>query len=346
MEEAAGEADVSRRTLFNYPSKVDAVRRPTSPPAPRAADRDVLRRWPARVPGGGPRRAGDRPQGVRPRHRARSQGNAAVHMSGSASSTSASRPWPPAHRDDRAPDARPRRHRGAARGAPARGGLRHRHRRLRRRAHSDQTVTADHFRDHLRLAADLLHRDKPTHSPRSTTTMATLLQRLGVTATGAGPHFLAAWLLVFVAVGAVAAGFSTTDRELHDPGHPYEKAADLQGELFPGSERLRRGQHQRRRPGAGGRDPRPAGVPPGDPGAHRGPRRAAAARGPADRRPGQDRRAADRRHRGRGAGSVEQAEANAAAISPLSEDGRTGIITFEWDIDSLRPRGQTSRLGT
>ncbi|HEY1117305.1 MAG TPA: MMPL family transporter, partial [Acidimicrobiales bacterium] len=32
-------------------------------------------------------------------------------------------------------------------------------------------------------------------------------------------------------------------------------------------------------------------------------------------------------------GDVEAARADAAAISPLSEDGRTGVITFEWDVD-------------
>ena len=32
--------------------------------------------------------------------------------------------------------------------------------------------------------------------------------------------------------------------------------------------------------------------------------------------------------------SVEQARTNAAALSPLTEDGRTGLITYTWDVDS------------
>ena len=62
------------------------------------------------------------------------------------------------------------------------------------------------------------------------------------------------------------------------------------------------------------------------------------ARGPAARaaRPGRGRPASSSwssRPRANG-GSVEQARADAAALSPLTEDGRTGLITFTWDVET------------
>jgi RND superfamily putative drug exporter len=66
--------------------------------------------------------------------------------------------------------------------------------------------------------------------------MATLLHRLGTTAYRRWPLFLAAWFVALVAVGGVAA---TMARPFEDsfsiPGIPSEEAADLQAELFPGA---------------------------------------------------------------------------------------------------------------
>ena len=66
--------------------------------------------------------------------------------------------------------------------------------------------------------------------------MATLLHRIGRTSFRRWPFVIAAWLVAVVAVGTVAATMSqpTTD-EFTIPGIPSEQAADLQQELFPGS---------------------------------------------------------------------------------------------------------------
>ena len=67
--------------------------------------------------------------------------------------------------------------------------------------------------------------------------MATLLYRLGKTAYRRWPIFIAGWLVVMIAVGGFAAAFSkpTTD-SFSIPGIPSEEAADLQAELFPGAQ--------------------------------------------------------------------------------------------------------------
>lgn len=67
--------------------------------------------------------------------------------------------------------------------------------------------------------------------------MATLLYRLGRTAFRRWKAFLAVWLVAVVAVGAAAFALSqpTTD-EFTIPGIPSEQAADLQQELFPSSQ--------------------------------------------------------------------------------------------------------------
>ncbi|WP_205471702.1 MMPL family transporter [Nocardioides sp. SYSU D00038] len=66
--------------------------------------------------------------------------------------------------------------------------------------------------------------------------MATLLHRLGTTAYRRWPVFLAGWLVALIAVGALAA---TVAKPMSDsfsiPGIPSERAADLQAELFPES---------------------------------------------------------------------------------------------------------------
>ncbi|CAM3280248.1 MMPL family transporter [Nocardioides dubius] len=66
--------------------------------------------------------------------------------------------------------------------------------------------------------------------------MATLLYRLGKNAFRRWPIFLAAWLIAIVGLGTLAA---TVAKPMSDamsiPGIPSEKAADLQAELFPGA---------------------------------------------------------------------------------------------------------------
>ncbi|HWJ81227.1 MAG TPA: MMPL family transporter [Nocardioides sp.] len=64
--------------------------------------------------------------------------------------------------------------------------------------------------------------------------MARLLYQLGSTAYRRWYYFIAAWIVVAVAVGGVAAAFSKPmSDDFSIPGIPSEKAADLQQELFP-----------------------------------------------------------------------------------------------------------------
>ena len=67
--------------------------------------------------------------------------------------------------------------------------------------------------------------------------MATLLYRLGKTAYRRWPFFIAGWLVLMIAVGGFAAAFSkpTTD-SFSIPGIPSEEAANLQKQLFPDSQ--------------------------------------------------------------------------------------------------------------
>ena len=66
--------------------------------------------------------------------------------------------------------------------------------------------------------------------------MATLLHRLGKTAYRRWPLFIAGWMVLLIAIIAIAAGFSKPMSDSFTiPGIPSEKAADLQSELFPDS---------------------------------------------------------------------------------------------------------------
>lgn len=66
--------------------------------------------------------------------------------------------------------------------------------------------------------------------------MATYLYRLGKQAYRRWPLFLAGWLVLMVAVAGFAAAFSKpTSDAFTIPGIPSEEAADLQAELFPDS---------------------------------------------------------------------------------------------------------------
>ena len=67
--------------------------------------------------------------------------------------------------------------------------------------------------------------------------MARMLYRLGSTAFRRWPLFLAGWLVLAVVLGSVAATFSKPmSDEFTIPGIPSEEAADLQQELFPEAE--------------------------------------------------------------------------------------------------------------
>lgn len=67
--------------------------------------------------------------------------------------------------------------------------------------------------------------------------MATLLYRLGKTAYRRWPLFLAAWIVAMVGVGTIAATMAKPYSDSFSiPGIPSEKAADLQAELFPESQ--------------------------------------------------------------------------------------------------------------
>ncbi len=175
--------------------------------------------------------------------------------------------------------------------------------------------------------------------------MASLLQRLGTTAYRRWPAFIAAWLVVLIGVGVFAGTFS---KPLVDsftiPGIPAEDAAALQSELDLGSADAidaatanvvvraprappspTRTSHPRSTPWSPGSGAAPAlrhrRRPPGlghpEPGGRRAGARAAAARG----------------LRGP-AGPEEQISADVASVSPLSTDGTTGIISFEFDVDA------------
>ncbi|WP_104108310.1 MMPL family transporter [Nocardioides sp. 616] len=170
--------------------------------------------------------------------------------------------------------------------------------------------------------------------------MATLLYRLGKTAYRRWPFFLAAWLVAFVAVAGFAA---TSSKPMSDaltiPGIPSEKAADMQEELFPNSvdafseatvnivvvapegERLEEKKY------AAAIDELVAGIPElpqvsGD----------LKVVGPVEAAAGQEKMFLDAaKESGQ---PVEQARENAAVLSPLSEDGRVGVVSFDWDVEA------------
>ncbi|WP_300640019.1 MMPL family transporter [Nocardioides sp.] len=173
--------------------------------------------------------------------------------------------------------------------------------------------------------------------------MATLLHRLGTTAFRRWRLFLAGWLALLIGLGAFAAAFSEPlSEEVSIPGIPSEEAADLQAELFPGAEsafdstavnvviqaprgeRLddRRWQREITSLSAAIADlPQQAQDP-----IIVGPVEGAAQI--------EEQLVGAARSQGGGPESIERARANAAALSPLTDDGRTGILTFEWDADS------------
>ena len=170
--------------------------------------------------------------------------------------------------------------------------------------------------------------------------MATLLYRLGKTAFRRWPLFIAAWVVALVAVGAVAGTLSQPMSDKFSiPGIPSEQAADLQAELFPGAvdpfdqasvnmvvvapegETL---DQPRNRRAVDALLADVAGLPqmPEEP----------ALVNPVDAAGGM--RAQMLEAAAESGMPEEQAQANADALAPLSEDGRAGIVTWDFDVES------------
>ncbi|MDN4161239.1 MMPL family transporter [Nocardioides abyssi] len=170
--------------------------------------------------------------------------------------------------------------------------------------------------------------------------MATLLHRLGLTAYRRWPLVIATWVVLFIALGASVAAFSKPMSDSFSiPGIPSEKAADMQAELFPGapdpSERATvnvvvaapAGEELADREwtkATGALVEELSGLPqmPDTPLAD--PVTAAE----------QQRQQIVEAAKEAG-GDVETAEANAAALSPLSDDGRVGTITWDFAVESV-----------
>ncbi|WP_435741818.1 MMPL family transporter [Nocardioides sp. SYSU DS0663] len=170
--------------------------------------------------------------------------------------------------------------------------------------------------------------------------MATLLHRLGLTAYRRWPLVIGTWVVLFIALGASAAAFSKPMSDSFSiPGIPSEEAADLQSELFPGapdpSERATANVVVAAPEGEQLSDPRwqeatqaliedLSGLPQMPETPLVGPVTAA------EQQRQQLLQAAAQ------AGTDRQvAEADARALSPLSEDGRVGIITWDFAVDSV-----------
>lgn len=150
--------------------------------------------------------------------------------------------------------------------------------------------------------------------------MARLLYRIGSSAFRRWPFFIAGWLLLAVLVGSIAAAFSKPmSDEFTIPGIPSEKAADIQKELFPSSGdafddatvtivvAAPKGHTLDEAPYVAAVDDLIKAVP-------------------------------DLPQTGKeNPGLVQPAaapEGTPAAFTTLSEDGRIGTLSFEWDVDS------------
>ncbi|TYL54928.1 MMPL family transporter [Nocardioides sp. BGMRC 2183] len=173
--------------------------------------------------------------------------------------------------------------------------------------------------------------------------MARLLYRLGSTAYRRWPFFIAGWLVLAVAVGGLAAGFSKPMQDQFTiPGIPSEEASELQQELFPGAEdpfddvsynvvvaapeghTLDEPKYQAAVTDliAGIQQLPQMSDDPAD-----NPRLAdpvATAAAQEEQIVGQARQSG---------GDVDAAQADADAVSTLSDDGRIGVLTAEWDVD-------------
>lgn len=170
--------------------------------------------------------------------------------------------------------------------------------------------------------------------------MATLFYRLGKTAHRRWPLFIAGWLVALLAVGAVAATMSKPMTDAFSiPGIPSEKAADMQKELFPQS--------------VDAFDQADVNVVVAAPEGHTLDEPAyrtavddlitditalpqapeAAPANPVDAAKSQREQMLES---ARQSGTPpDQAEANAAALSPLTTDGRVGIVPFTWGVETV-----------
>jgi RND superfamily putative drug exporter len=171
--------------------------------------------------------------------------------------------------------------------------------------------------------------------------MATLLHRLGKTAYRRWPYFIAGWLVLLIAVIAVAAGFSKPMSDAFTiPGIPSEKAADLQAQLFPGSAdaldeasvtvvvAAPAGHRLAETPYAG-----PVGGLISDLAALPQMAPDAPLVGPVEAADAQHEQLLDAARRS--GTPPSRVDADAAALSPLSRDGRVGTISFTFDVDSV-----------
>nr|MDT0658681.1 MMPL family transporter [Micromonospora sp. DSM 115978] len=178
--------------------------------------------------------------------------------------------------------------------------------------------------------------------------MAALLYRLGKTAYRRWPLVLAAWLVALIGVGAVAATMSQPmSDQFSIPGIPSEKATELQQELFPGSGSAideasvsivvaaPEGRTLAEQPYAGRittllADLRSVPQMPQEPLA-----------GPVETAAAMEQRIIDMAVQGAQstggdvAAARAAAEKNAAAVSPLSPDGRVGTIEFAFDVPAV-----------
>jgi RND superfamily putative drug exporter len=172
--------------------------------------------------------------------------------------------------------------------------------------------------------------------------MATLLQRLGKTAYRRWPLFIAGWLALLVVVAGSAASFSQPFNDSFSiPGIPSAKADALQEQLFPGAQDAFSAAdanvvvaapkgHTLAEP----RYDQPLAdlvadlrsLPQLDPAANPG------LGDPVDLAATQEAEAVDA---ARAAGDdVDRARSDFAAVSPLSSDGRAGVISFALDVES------------
>lgn len=174
--------------------------------------------------------------------------------------------------------------------------------------------------------------------------MARLLYRLGSTAYRRWPLFLTGWLLVAVTLGVLAGAFAKpmTD-EFTIPGIPSEEAAEIQSELFPGSGdafddatvtvvvAAPEGHTLDEAPYAAAVADLIAAIP-SLPQMGEDPAGTAGLVDPTGAAAEREQMYVDRATAA--GGDVAAARADAAAVSPLSADGRIGLLTFEWDVAS------------
>ena len=171
--------------------------------------------------------------------------------------------------------------------------------------------------------------------------MATLFYRLGKTAYRRWPLFIAGWIVAMLAVGTFAATMSKPMTDSFSiPGIPSEKAADMQAELFPGS--------------VDAFDQATVNVVVAAPEGHtleeptyakavdslvadlRGLPQVADGAPIANPVDAADSQRQQMLESARQSGTPPStAKANAAALSPLSSDGRVGIISFEYDVETV-----------